>query len=40
MQGSIGEIICDITVPQANESLVSAGLKALENCEITLKTRE
>jgi len=38
--GCIGEMICDITVPQANESLVSTGLKVLENCEITLKTRE
>ena len=38
--GCIGEMICDITVPQANESLVGAGLKVLENCEITLKTRE
>jgi len=38
--GRIGEMVCDVTVPQANESLVAAGLKALENWEITLKPKE
>ena len=38
--GRIGEMICDVTVPQANASLVGAGLKALENWEITLKPKE
>ena len=38
--GCIGEMICDITVPQANESLVGAGLKVLEHWEITLHPKE
>jgi len=38
--GRISEMICDVTVPQANELLVGAGLKALDNWEITLKPKE